>query len=305
METSYSFDILTNGSNVPDFNGVLTVSSGVITAVYDTSLPDYMNTNLLIPTTSQQAMGSDNVYPITSNGFSISSTTIAKIIFNNINGNNGDINFNISNISTTSIVEIVILQNNITYSLDYNGNPYLSSVSEITDVSCFNEGTKILCLNKDLEEEYIPIENLRKGNLVKTYKHGYRKIDLIGKNVMVNNPNVFNQCMYKMKKNLDNGLLEELIVTGGHSILVDELGEHENKNDELFGGKIQIDDKYLLLAGVSDEFTKLENNHVYTYYHFVLENNGDDNERFGVWANGVLTETPSKNVFTNHKYILL
>jgi len=36
--------------------------------------------------------------------------------------------------------------------------------------------TKILCLNKDLQEEYSPIENLRKGDLVKSYKHGYRKI---------------------------------------------------------------------------------------------------------------------------------
>ena len=27
----------------------------------------------------------------------------------------------------------------------------------------------------------------------------------------------------------------------------------------------------------------------------MLENNGDNNERFGVWANGILTETPSKN----------
>ena len=46
---------------------------------------------------------------------------------------------------------------------------------------CFNQGTKILCCNKNLKEEYISIENLKKGDLVKTYKHGYKKIDLIGK----------------------------------------------------------------------------------------------------------------------------
>jgi hypothetical protein len=28
----------------------------------------------------------------------------------------------------------------------------------------------------------------------------------------------------------------------------------------------------------------------------VLENNGDDNERYGIWANGILTETPSKSL---------
>ena len=70
----------------------------------------------------------------------------------------------------------------------------------ISDPTCFNEGTKILCLNKKFEEEYIPIENLRKGDLVKSYKHGYRKIELIGKNPMINNPEKFNECMYKMEK---------------------------------------------------------------------------------------------------------
>ena len=50
---------------------------------------------------------------------------------------------------------------------------------------------------------------------------------------------------------------------------------------------------------------KIENNNLYTYYHFILENNGNDDQRFGVWANGILTETTSKNHFMNHKYILL
>ena len=122
---------------------------------------------------------------------------------------------------------------------------------------------------------------------------------------MINNPDRFNECMYKMEKNAENGLIEDLIVTGGHSILVDDLGNYKEKNDELFGGIQTIDDKYLLLASVSNDFIKLETINVYTYYHFILENNGNDDERFGIWANGILTETPSKNQFINHKYTLM
>jgi hypothetical protein len=178
------------------------------------------------------------------------------------------------------------------------------NINPVSDPSCFNEGTKILCLNKNLEE-YIPIENLRKGYLVKSYQHGYRKIDLIGKNPMINNPNRFNECMYKIEKTEENGLIEDLIVTGGHSILVDDLAEYKEENYKIFGTTHMIDDKYLLLSAVSKQFIKLENTNLYTYYHFILENDGDNDKRYGVWANGILTETPSKNQFTNHKYTLL
>ena len=168
--------------------------------------------------------------------------------------------------------------------------------------SCFNEGTKILCLNDKLEEEYIPIENLKKGDSVKTYLHGYRKIDLIGKNTLFNNPDKFADCMYKMKKTKQNGLIEDLIVTGGHAILVDELGEYEGKNFENYGGITnKIDDKYLLLASVSNDFQKIENYELYTYYNFTLETE-DETQRFGVWANGLLTENTFKSDFLKKKY---
>jgi hypothetical protein len=185
----------------------------------------------------------------------------------------------------------------------YNTSLYNSSSSfnYFAQPLCFNEGTKILTLNKQWLEEYIPIENLKSGDLVKSYKHGYRKIDLIGKQTMINNPDINQYCMYKMKKTDKNGLLEDLTVTWGHSILVDELNEYKEENDKLFNGTTpKIDDKYLLLAGVSNDFIKEENKNMYTYYHFTLENNGDDDERFGIWANGILTETPSKNYFTNY-----
>jgi hypothetical protein len=189
-----------------------------------------------------------------------------------------------------------------------NGNGNIGAnytVTPISDPSCFNEGTKILCLNKNLQEEYIPIENLRKGDLVKSYKHGYRKIDLIGKNIMINDPTGLYKCMYKMEKTETNGLIEDLIITGGHSILVDKLKDLEEEILKGFGFVQTIDDKQLLLACVSKDFVKLEDNTLYTYYHFILENNGNDNERFGVWANGILTETSSKNEFVKHNYTFL
>ena len=180
------------------------------------------------------------------------------------------------------------------------------TVTSILDPSCFNEGTKILCLNKNLQEEYIPIENLRKGDLVKSYKHGYRRIDLIGKKPMINDPTGWYKCMYKMEKTETNGLIEDLIITGGHSILVDNLEDLEEvQTIKLWKTTQMIDDKQLLLASVSKDFVKLENSDLYTYYHFTLDNNGNDNERFGVWANGILTETQSKSDFIKHNYTLL
>jgi hypothetical protein len=174
--------------------------------------------------------------------------------------------------------------------------------------SCYNFDTKILCLNDSLEEEYIPIQNLKSGDVVKTYLHGYQRIDLIGKISFTNNPSQWNQCMYKMEKTEENGLLEDLIVTGGHSILLDEFTESEKENLNKLGVKeyaYKIDDKYLLLVSASDKFIKLTGSNIYTCYHFVLETNGNDDKQFGIWANGILTETTSKNYFKTQNYTLL
>jgi hypothetical protein len=163
---------------------------------------------------------------------------------------------------------------------------------------CFNEGTKILSLTNDLTEEYVPIEKLQSGSIVKTYLHGYRKIWFIGKGNFINNPSIYSSCMYKMKKTESNGLIEDLIVTGGHSLLKKSLGEREMSNKKYFGDtNPTIDGLFLHVAADCDEMEQIQNNKIYTYYHFVIENDGDNDKRYGVYANGVLTETPSFNQF--------
>ena len=162
---------------------------------------------------------------------------------------------------------------------------------------CFNKGTKILYMNKQLEDKYIRIELLKIGDFVKTYKHGYRKVNQLITGSFRNNPKKWNMCMYKMAKTDDNGLIEDLIVTGGHSILVDTISDEEQKKyDEMGLTKFSnetIDNKQLLLSCVSDQFTALQDTGRYNYYHLLLENNDDEEERFGIWANGILTETPN------------
>jgi hypothetical protein len=177
------------------------------------------------------------------------------------------------------------------------------SANNPTPPACFIEGSKIYAHinNKDT---YVPIQDLKKGDLVKTYLHGYRKIKMIGKNTLKNDPSKWNSCIKRLPKNR-LGAFEDLILTGAHSILVDNLSEKEKSGQLAIYNTIdrKVDGKYLLLAFASENFEKVNDNNTYTYYHFVLEHDDDVNARYGVWANGVLTETQSEKHFLTKSYI--
>jgi hypothetical protein len=42
------------------------------------------------------------------------------------------------------------------------------------------------------------------------------------------------------------------------------------------------------------------NKEEYTYYHFYLENDGDKSKKYGIWANGILSETTFESDFVKH-----
>jgi hypothetical protein len=253
-----------------------------------------LTVNKVTPTINTSPRASSVNYGVTLSNSELSNGS-ASVNDNDILGVFSFVNGDFVSVFDSGYYEAQFIPDDPNYNSVANIMVYVSLNPDGGVVSCYNEGTKILCLTHGLEEKYIPIENLRSGDLVKTYKHGYRKIDLIGKKVLLNNYNYPASCMFIMKKTDTNGLTEDLIVTGLHSILVDEKGEKDLE---------MVDDKYLLMAKDSEKFEALNNISMYTYYHLCLENENGD-ERYGIWASGVLSETTPKNHFTERNFMLL
>ena len=187
----------------------------------------------------------------------------------------------------------------------FSSFPHLHIYTFLNSAACYNHDTKILCFNDILGiEEYKPVQDLKKGDLVKTYLHGYKKVDCFGKGKMNNIPNLFSNCMYKMEKTIENGLTEDLIMTGGHSILVDTLTTEQEESQLKISFDQNIDGKKLLLSSNSELFQKITEVKRFSFYSFSLENEGDNEKRFGVYANGMLVEVSSKNwlIEAVHKY---
>jgi len=153
---------------------------------------------------------------------------------------------------------------------------------------CFHEDSTILSSIEGVET-YVPVKNLRQGDLVKTYKHGYLPITAI------RNFNFYNCATnpYKLHKLIPEkfpALTSELIVTGAHSLLVDSLEEKQKRKCvAVFGSVKKIDDKYRLPAGMISE--KYENDGLFNIWHFALDS-VDNPTAYGVYANGgLLVET--------------
>jgi hypothetical protein len=172
---------------------------------------------------------------------------------------------------------------------------------QIGNPICFGKGTDILCVHPLTGKTvYKKIEHLKEGDLVKTYKRGTKRIAEIIQGEFINNPGVWHHCMYKMAKR--PGMTGDLMVTGGHSILMDKtkMPAHVIKKQMgLLGGNISVEDKYMWLASECPLFERIVDNETYTYYHIALEHDKDPTKKYGIWANGVLTETASEKQIRN------
>ena len=157
---------------------------------------------------------------------------------------------------------------------------------------CFLKDSKILT-----KQGYRPIQDLRKGDLIKTIKHGYLPIDMIGYREIYNPiceeriKDKLYVCTYKEYSEI----FEDLVITGCHSILVENYTTQEqlDKSTEVNGGIFETDGKWRLPACVDERARPYEKEGTHTIYHLALENE-DYFMNYGIYANGLVVETCSK-----------
>jgi len=183
------------------------------------------------------------------------------------------------------------------YTASQNPEPYI----------CFKEGSKILCLI-DGKETYIPVENMRKGTLVKTSDSGFLPVTFIGSSKIYNPANSlrYNDRLFICSKDKFPELTEDLIITGGHAILYDNLTEKEKAATIRQVGRIMIaENKYRLMAADDERALPYENEGLFNIWHFSLRNHEYD-WNYGVYANGgLLVETASERVMQESSGMVL
>ena len=201
-------------------------------------------------------------------------------------------------VSTISIPQstFTIIFNNIdltqfqfgSYPIRVTGNNSYNEIASINfDVTCFLKGTEILCLI-DNEEKYIKIEDISDDTMIKTYKHGYKKL------LYKSHQKVHNNIVCMKKDSLDTNVpFNDLKVTTGHSMLVDNLTDDEITEIEKWNPVKKIDDKFLILSRVSKYFEEYNTKELNNVYHLILEADDLDTQ-YGIYANGVLMESMSK-----------
>lgn len=176
------------------------------------------------------------------------------------------------------------------------------SFSNVSGPNCVDKDTNITCLVDGVEKE-VKVHNLKPGDVVKTYKDGYRKINRIGY------MDSFNQskserlggARFVLLKTDQNGLTEDLYVSARHLILVDSLTKEQEKSEkETFGKIYKVNDKFLVQARHHPDFELIEEPRYHRYYQMTLDNDGDIHKRHGIFTNGYLTESTCQYDYETH-----
>lgn len=163
----------------------------------------------------------------------------------------------------------------------------------VTEYPCFLQGTKILRMNEETDaEEYVPVETLRRGDLIKTAHSGYKAIQIIGHKTIQNSPDSDVKArLFLFKKS--GSMTEDLCVSGEHCTLHKSLAAAKLEQVRDYMGDIYVSEGYYRVPAHLDENAEpypVEGEA--TIWHFALEH---ENEywNYGVFANGLLVESCS------------
>jgi DNA-binding beta-propeller fold protein YncE len=185
----------------------------------------------------------------------------------------------------------------------YLSNAYNSSITRcpVRDppIGCFLNGSKVLT-----KDGLINIQLLKKGDLVQTLNHGLLPIKYVGKSSMFNKltEERINPHVYKLNKNNFPELSEDLFITGGHPLLVDEKDlDEETKKKLLDMDNISIitEGKYRVFAMLHPKSELWNEEGYHEIYDIVLENE-NPHMNYGIWVNGILTESMDEDFFLKY-----
>lgn len=181
-----------------------------------------------------------------------------------------------------------------------SGKPYAYNCNTLTiDYPiCFKEDSEILCLI-DNEEKYVKIQEMKPNMLVKTYNEEYVAIDTIGWFMLDNQHNNERHPngLYELTKEKYPELTENLILTGKHCILVDNL-HAQVLNTYKFSRHAKLDNKYKLPCIANEDAIPYKKEGLFKIWSFCLESE-DKTKNFGIYANGMLVESTNKQDINN------
>jgi hypothetical protein len=233
-----------------------------------------------------------------SNGYwnTTNCTNMVNIFDGATSFNNGGVfmNINVSNAYNNGGVPYTSIPDGFSNGapLTFQLSPFYSASPSVT---CFIEGTQILTIHG-----YKPIEELTKGDLIKTTYRDYQPIFAIGKGTITHycNPTRVKNQLYQYH----SPTMDDLIITGCHCVLVDQFKDEEQKESakRINNGRLFItDNKYRLPACVDERSFIYPIPGTYTIYHIALEHT-DYYMNYGIYANDILVETCSKRYITEY-----
>jgi len=163
---------------------------------------------------------------------------------------------------------------------------------------CFKEGTRVLALVEG-KETYVPIETLKKGDLVTTSHHGHKKVAVIGSGILQNPGSLEGSLesrsqhrLYRCSPARYGDLKTDLYVTGGHAILVDSLTAAQRAQTiKELGRVFATDGKARLLACIDERAEPAGPAGPVPIWHLALEHE-NPKMNYGIYVNGgLLVET--------------
>lgn len=270
------------------------------------------NTNETLTISTPQEVVSLTQTP--TGNYYIVSSEIENILNENVYGTFGTMNQTTTEISTISSLKtqsnkkVIIFQThvitnpitNTTYSETYKILLYELDVTfaPVNPIICMGENTLITIFEKNCEIER-PVKLLNEGDLVKTEANEYVPIKHIYKSHVYNVKNEKGQRkkdkLYLFEQKDFPELKQDLIVTGGHPILVNKLSNNEIdrlRKFRLHDRDQRVEENIVLIAFLSDKARDFTTEGLYPIYNLVLEKvNGKD--RHPIRINGLLSSSMS------------